>query len=383
MANRVARRTVSASARRTGRPVRARSRRSSAWLAPDTRPRTASWPATNTSDFTICPTATPHAAAASAAVRALSESSITSALTPSARRVAWTRAAAGCITQAPGADPGGTRPASDTAGGRSGRGRTGFLPLRGGGAGSPSPRRAGGGSPAPGCSRPGARARPRGSAASPGPRPAPRVGSRPAPPPDRRSRPCRGAPGEQSRTRPYGSPLTGLRPREGEIGAELELVERRVEPALPQELRVRSRLGELAVTEDEDAVGALDGGEPVCDHDARPPREELVHGVLKEPLGLRIDAGRRLVEDQDGGIVHQGPREGKELALALGQVRATLLDRGLVRAGQLLHEAVGVRALAGGHDRLPRGVRPSRREVLRHRAREEEDVLEHEPHVAT
>ena len=42
-----------------------------------------------------------------------------------------------------------------------------------------------------------------------------------------------------------------------------------------------------------------------------------------------------------------------------------------------------MRALAGGHDRLPRDVRSSRRQVLCHRPREEEDVLEHEPHVTT
>src|SRR6266508_1032495 len=88
----VASRTSSPRACRTFAPSSARSTRRS----PAHKHRSGPASSTKTSDFTIWPTSTPAAAAASAAVRVESESSRTSASRPSSPRRSWTRWAVGC-----------------------------------------------------------------------------------------------------------------------------------------------------------------------------------------------------------------------------------------------------------------------------------------------
>ena len=69
MANPVAPRTVSGSAKLTSSPANPPKRSVSTWLAPEVSANTSFVGVANTNDFTICPTSHPTAAAASAAVR--------------------------------------------------------------------------------------------------------------------------------------------------------------------------------------------------------------------------------------------------------------------------------------------------------------------------
>ena len=62
-----------------------------------------------------------------------------------------------------------------------------------------------------------------------------------------------------------------------------------------------AQLGDPAVVQDDDVVGVADRREAVGDHDGRPPSEEPLQGLLDVKLGLGVDAGRRLVEDEDRG----------------------------------------------------------------------------------
>ena len=75
-----------------------------------------------------------------------------------------------------------------------------------------------------------------------------------------------------------------------------------------------------AVLEHDHAVGPQDRREAMRDHHAGAPGEELVDGVSKQALGLRIDARRGFVEHQDGGIIQERPGDRKELALPLREV---------------------------------------------------------------
>ena len=45
-----------------------------------------------------------------------------------------------------------------------------------------------------------------------------------------------------------------------------------------------------------------------------------------------VDAGERLVEDQDRGVLEEGARDGDALALAAGEARAALADERVVAA---------------------------------------------------
>ena len=99
--------------------------------------------------------------------------------------------------------------------------------------------------------------------------------------------------------------------------------------------RVRPLLAQLALVQHEDAVGVLDRREPVRDHERRAAREELLERVLDQPLGLRVDARGRLVEDEDGRVVRQRAREGEQLALPAREVAAALADLRVVAAQAL------------------------------------------------
>nr|GFD58825.1 hypothetical protein [Tanacetum cinerariifolium] len=62
------------------------------------------------------------------------------------------------------------------------------------------------------------------------------------------------------------------------------------------------------------------------------------------------DGGRGFVEHDDAGLVHHGPHEADELALAHGKRRAALHDGVGEGAGQALNEATGAHEVGGGPD---------------------------------
>src|SRR5207247_1443072 len=90
----------------------------------------------------------------------------------------------------------------------------------------------------------------------------------PSPPPRRAPWPESWQPRRARRRRP----LRGI----------LHAVEARVDAVAGEQLAVRSLLAQLALVQDEDAVGVLDGREPVRDDERRPPLEQLHERVLDE-----------------------------------------------------------------------------------------------------
>ena len=79
-----------------------------------------------------------------------------------------------------------------------------------------------------------------------------------------------------------------------------------------------------AAVQHQDPIGGVDRREPMRDGDARSPREKSSHRLPDERFGFRIDARRRFVQDENGRIVHEGPGDGQQLALAVRDVRAAL-----------------------------------------------------------
>src|SRR5260221_3240517 len=80
--------------------------------------------------------------------------------------------------------------------------------------------------------------------------------------------------------------------------------ERRIAPAPEDEILGPADLDAPAAVEHDDLVGVADGREPMGDRDRRAAFGKLVERLLHEPLGLRIERARRLVEDED----RQGPQ---------------------------------------------------------------------------
>ena len=135
-----------------------------------------------------------------------------------------------------------------------------------------------------------------------------------------------------------------IRPRRPPCSrGHLDPVEPRVEPAGREQRVVRALLDDPAVVQHHDAVGPPHGREAVGDHDRRSPPHQLGDAALDHPFRLGIDAGGRLVQDQDLGLARQGPRERHQLPLAARKVRAPLDDGRVQPLGPRRDDAVGAR----------------------------------------
>ena len=84
------------------------------------------------------------------------------------------------------------------------------------------------------------------------------------------------------------------------------------------------------LVQDDDAVGVLDGRKAMRNDDGRVTRQQAGYRVLNLRVGLWVDAGGRLVENQDAGVVRQRPGEADELPLAPRQRIAMLAERSLI-----------------------------------------------------
>ena len=152
--------------------------------------------------------------------------------------------------------------------------------------------------------------------------------------------------------------------------------------AAPQQFVVRPDLGDLAPFDHHQPVGAAERAQPVGDGDGGPPLDEVLQGQLDFPLGLRVDRGGGLVEDQDPRVDQQRPGDADPLPLAAGEELPPLADQRIVGVGQAEDELVGAGGAGGGDDLLPRGVRPAVGDVLGHRAVEQKRLLQDDADVA-
>ena len=89
-------------------------------------------------------------------------------------------------------------------------------------------------------------------------------------------------------------------------------------------------LGHAAGIEHDDLVGMDDGGEPVGDDDGGAVLGDAVQRALDVALGMAVEGGGGLVQDQDGRGLEDGAGDGDALLLAAGEFQAALADFGLV-----------------------------------------------------
>ncbi len=111
------------------------------------------------------------------------------------------------------------------------------------------------------------------------------------------------------------------------------------------------------------------------------------HRLLDEDLCARVDAARRLVEDEDRRVCDERPGDRDELLLAGRDVGGVLVDHGVVPLRLGPHEVIDVRGLGGGSDLLARGAFAPVRDVVPDRPGEQPRVLKNHaecpPHVVT
>ena len=117
------------------------------------------------------------------------------------------------------------------------------------------------------------------------------------------------------------------------------------------------RLHDPALFHAADAVGVLNGGQPVGDDENGPVFPQLVEGRLDLRLGFVVQRTGGFVEDQDGGIFQEDPGDGDPLALAAGKFDAVFPAAGVVLFGQGVDEVVDPRETGRRDDLRFRGIK--------------------------
>ena len=102
----------------------------------------------------------------------------------------------------------------------------------------------------------------------------------------------------------------------------------------PDQRFVPALLDDAAAVEHQQPVERPHRRQPVRDDERGAAHHQPLHRLLDQHLRFRIEAGRRLVEDQDRRIGEEGARDGHALALAARQLDAALADQRLVALGQ-------------------------------------------------
>ncbi len=77
---------------------------------------------------------------------------------------------------------------------------------------------------------------------------------------------------------------------------------------------------------DDDAIGMLDGGQTMGNHERGAITLQRLERFLHAPLGFGIERRGGLVQHENRRVLQQGPRDGDPLLLAAGKLRAAIAD---------------------------------------------------------
>lgn len=167
----------------------------------------------------------------------------------------------------------------------------------------------------------------------------------------------------------------------GAPGASLQLKRAGIEPvvhaALCDQAVVAAPLHDPAMIHDQDDVGIFHGGEAVRDDEHRPALHQLIHAVLHERLGARIDGRSRLIQDHDRRIGHGGAGDRQQLPLPLREPAAVAPQDRLIPLRQHPDKAVGVGEPGGGDARLVARIEVAVAQIFHHGTGEQVHILQH------
>jgi hypothetical protein len=132
-----------------------------------------------------------------------------------------------------------------------------------------------------------------------------------------------------------------------------------------------------------DIVGIDDRVKSVRNDQSCSSAEEPGYRQIDVALGFRVEKGRRLVEQYDGRLSNERARYGDALALSARQLHALLAHLGVIAAGELSDEFVGMRGLRCGDDVGFGRVGTAQCDVFTNAPTEKEGILADEGQVFT
>ena len=144
---------------------------------------------------------------------------------------------------------------------------------------------------------------------------------------------------------------------------------------------VRTHGGDPPAVEDQDAVGVLHGGEPLCNDDFRRRGNELFEPHANQRIRLGVDGAGRIVENQNFRFLEQCPCDAETLFLPAGDVRTALLDVRVIPVGELRDEFVRLCKTACLLEFRVGRVRVAPAQVFLDRAGEQHVLLQNDRHL--
>ena len=129
---------------------------------------------------------------------------------------------------------------------------------------------------------------------------------------------------------------------------------------------------------DQQPVQRAHRGQPVRHHQRAAAFHQALHGLLDQHLAFAVQAGRGLIQDQDGRVREEGARDRHALALAAGQLHAALAHHRVIALGQAHDEVVRAGLPRRVLDLGLRRAGPAVGDVLGQRAVEQDGLLLHD-----
>src|SRR5690606_7317829 len=106
-------------------------------------------------------------------------------------------------------------------------------------------------------------------------------------------------------------------------GRALTVPHRGIQPVRGEQRLMRAALDDAAVIDHDNLVGIDDRREPVRDDERGAVARDSVESDLDLPLGVAVEGGGRLVEDEDRWPFQDGAGNGHALLLAAGKLQST------------------------------------------------------------
>ncbi len=113
----------------------------------------------------------------------------------------------------------------------------------------------------------------------------------------------------------------------------------------------------------------------MCDDDDRSVFDQVTQRSLYEHFRFGVEVGSGLIEDQDGRVFQQGPRNGKALALASAELGSSFSDDGIVRLRQARNKIFCHRVSRGFLNFFERRIGTAIPEVIHDGSVEQECLL--------
>ena len=166
------------------------------------------------------------------------------------------------------------------------------------------------------------------------------------------------------------------------LGAELRVMQSAVHAADRDEFLMRALLGDALFRDDDDAVRILDRRESMGNDERRAALRQLGQRLLNRRFGLRIQRRCRLIENENRRILQEHARNREALLLPAGELDAALSDDRIQSLRLRLDKLLQLRAPRASQISSSVASKLAVRDVLPHRAGEQEHILLHDADLA-